>query len=85
TTVSYIPCAETLFLYSSYRNTSTQRMPAAPLSGNSSRCLDAFTVALSHGCDEGQRRWYTSTSELQLASLDFCLECRNVTTSRIRM
>lgn len=42
------------------------------------RCLDAFTVAL-HQAFEGQR-WYTSTAQLQLASLQFCRACRSVLT-----
>lgn len=37
-----------------------------------------FTVAL-HQASEGQR-WYTSTAQLQLASLQFCKACRSVPT-----
>lgn len=40
-------------------------------------------VALNQACD-GQR-WYTSTKELQLASLQFCVACRNVTTLHLRV
>ena len=47
------------------------------------RCLDAFIVALSQ-VSEGKglwdRPWYTSTKELQLASLEFCAACRNTPT-----
>ncbi|CAN0193582.1 unnamed protein product, partial [Hapterophycus canaliculatus] len=42
------------------------------------RCLDAITVALNQSWDA--KRWYTSTMELQLASLDFCVACRSVPT-----
>lgn len=42
------------------------------------RCLDVFTVAL-HQATEGER-WYTSTAQLQLASLEFCKACRSVPT-----
>ncbi|CAM9664823.1 unnamed protein product [Scytosiphon promiscuus] len=43
-----------------------------------SPCLDAFAVALGQACDGEE--WYTSTKELQLASLPFCEACRSVTT-----
>ena len=46
-----------------------------------SRCLAAFTVALNQACD--RQHWYTSTAELQLASLPYCVACRNVTTLRL--
>lgn len=42
------------------------------------RCLEAFVVALNMSCDGNV--WYTSTKELQLASLQFCVACRNVPT-----
>ncbi|CAN0575530.1 unnamed protein product, partial [Ectocarpus sp. 12 AP-2014] len=40
------------------------------------RCLDAFVVALSQACEGGKKRWYASTLELQLTSLDMCRACR---------
>ncbi|CAN0268689.1 unnamed protein product [Ectocarpus sp. 6 AP-2014] len=43
-----------------------------------SRCLDALIVALTNAGD-GQG-WYTPTTQLQLASLDFCTACRAVPT-----
>ena len=47
-----------------------------------SRCLDAFIVALNQPGDTNTRwnikPWYTSTKELQLASLEFCAACRSV-------
>ncbi|CAN0365078.1 unnamed protein product [Ectocarpus sp. 6 AP-2014] len=43
-----------------------------------SRCLDALIVALTNAGD-GQG-WYTPTTQLQLASLDFCTACRTVPT-----
>lgn len=55
------------------------RVALIPFAGSARNpCLDAFAVALSQTC-EGDR-WYTSTKELQLASLDFCHACRSVTT-----
>ena len=44
-----------------------------------SRCLDAFIIALNQACD-GNRCWYTSTKQLQLASMEFCTACRSVPT-----
>ncbi|CAM9654724.1 unnamed protein product [Ectocarpus sp. 13 AM-2016] len=41
------------------------------------RCLDAFVVALSQACEGGKKRWYASTLELQLTSLDMCRACRS--------
>ncbi|CAM9165121.1 unnamed protein product, partial [Ectocarpus sp. 8 AP-2014] len=48
--------------------------------GNHNRCLDAFIVAFGQVYNTGDRVWYTSALELQLASLDFCRACRNVPT-----
>jgi len=42
------------------------------------RCLDAFIVALNQAND-GQL-WYTETKQLQIASLEFCVACRSVST-----
>lgn len=42
------------------------------------RCLDAFIVALNEP-------WFACTKQLQLASLHFCVECRNVTTLHLRV
>ncbi|CAN0219529.1 unnamed protein product [Ectocarpus fasciculatus] len=42
------------------------------------RCLSAIIVALNETCDG--KSWYTSTKELQLASLEFCTTCRNYQT-----
>ncbi|CAN0090492.1 unnamed protein product [Ectocarpus sp. 12 AP-2014] len=41
------------------------------ISEGSSEHLDAFIVALNQTCDGGEKRWYASTLELQLASLEF--------------
>ena len=41
-------------------------------------------MALNQACGQTQR-WYTSTKELQLASLPFCAACRNVTTLRLKV
>ena len=56
-----------------------------------SRCLDAFTAAFSHHESERsgkcyqKSRWYVSTLELQLASLEFCRACRSVPTWHLRL
>ncbi|CAN0006917.1 unnamed protein product, partial [Ascophyllum nodosum] len=42
-----------------------------------SRCLDAFSIALHQADSSG---WYSSTFQLQLASLQFCVVCRTVST-----
>ncbi|CAM9800715.1 unnamed protein product [Ectocarpus sp. 12 AP-2014] len=36
-----------------------------------SECLGAFIVALNQTCDGQEKRWYASTPELQLVSLEF--------------
>ena len=41
------------------------------------RCLDAFSIALNQADSSG---WYSSTLQLQLASLQFCRVCRSVST-----
>ena len=51
-----------------------------PSCSGANRCLDAFTIALSQACEGGEKRWYTSTLGLQLASLEFCKVCRSVPT-----
>ncbi|CBJ28452.1 conserved unknown protein [Ectocarpus siliculosus] len=38
-------------------------------------CLSSLIVALNETCDGTS--WYTSTKELQRASLEFCIACRN--------
>ncbi|CAM9797682.1 unnamed protein product, partial [Ectocarpus sp. 12 AP-2014] len=50
-----------------------------------SKCLDAFIVALNQTCDGGKMRWYASTLELQLVSLEFCGACRRVPTLHVRV
>ncbi|CAN0452445.1 unnamed protein product, partial [Hapterophycus canaliculatus] len=45
--------------------------------------LDVFIVALNQAC-EGDG-WYTSTKELQRASLQLCAACRSVTTLGLRV
>lgn len=47
------------------------------------RCLEAFTVALDAASDGEQ--WYTSTVNLQLASLPLCVACRDVATLDVRV
>ncbi|CAM9393068.1 unnamed protein product, partial [Hapterophycus canaliculatus] len=48
-----------------------------------SRCLDAIIIALEQASDG--KRWYTSTKELQLASLQFCAACRSVPVFHLRV
>ncbi|CAN0435400.1 unnamed protein product, partial [Ectocarpus fasciculatus] len=43
----------------------------------------AFVVALDQACEGGEKRWYTSTLELQLASPVFCKACRSVSTLNV--
>ncbi|CAN0496982.1 unnamed protein product, partial [Ectocarpus sp. 8 AP-2014] len=50
-----------------------------------SKCLDTFVVALNQTCDGGDKRWYASTLELQLVSLEFCGACRRVPTLHVRV
>lgn len=49
------------------------------------RRLLAFDVALHQACEGGDRRWYASTLELQLASLGLCKACRGVPTLRVQV
>jgi len=48
---------------------------ACPPWTGSSRCLDAFSIALNQ---TDSSHWYTSTLRLQLVSLQFCIFCRSV-------
>ncbi|CAM9480532.1 unnamed protein product [Ectocarpus sp. 12 AP-2014] len=54
---------------------------AQPDPPDRSRCLDALIVALTNAGD-GQG-WYTPTTQLQLASLDFCTASRAVPTAHV--
>ena len=47
------------------------------------QCVNAFTVALGQACEGGKSRWYASTLELQLASLELCRACRSVPTLHV--
>ncbi|CAM9286591.1 unnamed protein product, partial [Ectocarpus sp. 8 AP-2014] len=47
--------------------------------------LDAFVVALSQACEGGEKRWYASTLELQLTSLDMCRACRSTSILHVRV
>ena len=42
-----------------------------------SRCVGAFSIALNQAGSSG---WFSSTLQLQLASLQFCVLCRSVST-----
>ncbi|CAN0022744.1 unnamed protein product [Ectocarpus sp. 6 AP-2014] len=48
-----------------------------------SSCLNALVVALNETCNG--KSWYTSTKELQLASLEFCVACRNYQTLHLKV
>ncbi|CAM9161457.1 unnamed protein product [Ectocarpus sp. 13 AM-2016] len=50
---------------------------------NRDTCLNAFIVALNETCDG--KSWYASTKELQLASMEFCIACRNVQTMHLKV
>ncbi|CAM9470004.1 unnamed protein product, partial [Ectocarpus sp. 12 AP-2014] len=56
--------------------------PVTPGPSRSS-CLDAIVVALDETYDGTS--WYTSTKELQLASLEFCEACRNHQTLHLKV
>jgi len=61
-------------------------MPTAGKKKNENRCLDAFVVALNQASRRAEwGRWYTSTRELQLASLGLCRVCRSVPTLHARV
>ena len=68
-----------------FRGSAVLSHPCVAFSGGS-QCLDAFNVALSQAYDGGGRkRWYASTIELQLVSLDFCRACRTVPTLHVHV
>ena len=83
------PCAacspHLYFVFAHQRVASFQTTPATDdvfpttyLSTGSNRCLDAFNVALRQACEGGGKRWYGSTLELQLVSLEYCSACRSL-------
>ncbi|CAM9504949.1 unnamed protein product, partial [Ectocarpus fasciculatus] len=58
--------------------------PPSTTSGRTSNsCLSAIAVALNETWDG--KSWYTSTKELQLASLEFCTACRNYQTLHLNV
>ncbi|CAN0454191.1 unnamed protein product [Ectocarpus sp. 12 AP-2014] len=50
---------------------------------NYTSCLNVLTIALNETCDG--KSWYTSTKELQLASLEFCIACRSYQTLHLNV
>ncbi|CAN0545902.1 unnamed protein product, partial [Ectocarpus sp. 12 AP-2014] len=62
-----------------------ETVPKPTTSVRGSKCLEAFNVALKQACDGHGERWYTSTLELQLVSLGFCVACRDVPTLHVRV
>lgn len=59
-------------------------LPSAAFAGEG-RCLDAFVVALDQACGGGAKRWYASTLELRLVSLEFCRACRSIPTLAVKV
>ncbi|CAN0426918.1 unnamed protein product, partial [Ectocarpus sp. 12 AP-2014] len=57
--------------------------PPTPPVPTRNPCLDALVVALNETCNGNS--WYTSTEELQLASLEFCIACRNCPTVHLKV
>ncbi|CAM9405806.1 unnamed protein product, partial [Sphacelaria rigidula] len=49
-----------------------------------SLCLEAFVVALDQIARFDGGPWYTSTSNLQLVSLELCAACRRLPTAEVR-
>lgn len=47
--------------------------------------MDAFIVALNQASDEGRKRWYASTLDLQVVSLELCRACRSIPTLHVRV
>ncbi|CAM9479145.1 unnamed protein product [Pylaiella littoralis] len=64
--------------------TTTTTTTAIATTGKS-QCFDAFVVALRLARKTGDNRWYASTLELQLASVEFCRACRNVPVLNVRV
>ncbi|CBJ33433.1 expressed unknown protein [Ectocarpus siliculosus] len=67
---------------------SAPAFPAVPLlptmpGPSRSSCLNALVIALNETCNG--ESWYTSTKELQLASLEFCVACRNYQTLHLKV
>ncbi|CBJ31675.1 conserved unknown protein [Ectocarpus siliculosus] len=51
-----------------------------------SRFLDVAIVVLNQACgDGGQKHWFASTKELQLASLQLCEACRDAAALHLRV
>lgn len=50
------------------------------------RCLDAFrAVLMSQTCEGGRERWFTSTRQLQLVSVELCRACRGVPDFKVHI
>ena len=49
------------------------------------RHLDVLNVVLLQACEGGENRWYASTLELQLVSLELCRACRSVPILHVRV
>ncbi|CAN0223234.1 unnamed protein product, partial [Ectocarpus fasciculatus] len=68
-----------------FRNSAGGEGRPMATTGWQSLFFDALVVALSQACDGGKKRWYASTLELQLASLDICRVCRSISTLHVRV
>lgn len=62
----------------------TAMFPCNTFSGKI-RCLGAFIVVLGQVCEGGESNLYTSTVELQMASLELCRACRSIPTLHVRV
>ncbi|CAN0038148.1 unnamed protein product, partial [Ectocarpus fasciculatus] len=61
------------------------RLVAMATTAGGSKCLDAFILALNQACDGQWKRWYVSTLELQLVSLELCRACRSAQLLEVRI
>ncbi|CAN0470839.1 unnamed protein product [Ectocarpus sp. 12 AP-2014] len=50
-----------------------------------SKSLEVLVVALNQACDGQRKRWYTSTLELQLVSLELCGASRGAQLLHVRV
>ncbi|CAN0024580.1 unnamed protein product [Ectocarpus fasciculatus] len=57
--------------------------PPTSLGPTRTSCLNALIVSLNETCDG--KIWYTSTKELQLVSLEFCVACRSYQTVHLKI
>ncbi|CAM9315410.1 unnamed protein product [Ectocarpus sp. 12 AP-2014] len=56
-----------------------------PTPAGENLCLDAFSIALNQAHKGREKRWYTSTLELQLVCLAVCCERRSIPTLHVHV